>query len=127
MLPLKLVSGLTTSEITEELTLEVLLQGRHRKHVKQLQSRLAEAHEVVARRLRGVGMELFVEPCAGLFLWARHPQIEDSTELAMQAKDEKILLAPGQLFMPDARVVPWIRFNVAHSMDDRIYRFLGKI
>lgn len=127
LLPLKLVSGLTTSEITEELTLEVLLQGRHRKHVKQLQSRLAEAHEVVVRRLRSVGMELFAEPYAGLFLWARHPKIEDSTALAMQARDEKILLAPGQLFMPDARVVPWIRFNVAHSMDERIYRFLGEI
>ena len=127
LLPLKLVSGLTTSQITEELALEVLLQGRHRKHVKQLQSRLAEAHEVVGRRLRSVGMEPYVEPYAGLFLWARHPQIEDSTALAMQARDEKILFAPGQLFMPDARVVPWIRFNVAHSMDDRIYRFLGEI
>lgn len=52
------------------------------------------------------------------------PKIENSTALAMKAKDEKILLAPGQLLMPAARVVPWIRFNVAHSMDDRIYRFL---
>lgn len=127
LLPLKLVSGLTSSEITEELALEVLLQGRHRKHVKQLQSYLAEAHDSVARRLRSVGMELFVEPRAGLFLWARHPQVVDSTALAMRAKEEKILLAPGQLFMPDTRVLPWIRFNVAHSMDERIYRFLGSI
>jgi DNA-binding transcriptional MocR family regulator len=127
LLPLKLVGGLTTSEITEELVLEVLLQGRHRKHVKQLQSQLAEAHDAVGQRLREMGMELFVEPGAGMFLWARHPQIDDSTVLATQAKEKKILLAPGQLFMPNASAVPWIRFNVAHSMDDRLYRFLGEI
>ncbi len=106
LVPLKLVSGLTSSEIAEELVLDVLLQGRHRKHIKQLQSNLAQAHETVASRLESVGMEIFVKPHAGLFLWARHPLIENSTELAMRAKDEKILLAPGQLFMPDARVVP---------------------
>ncbi|MNE85327.1 hypothetical protein D3C80_1823150 [compost metagenome] len=71
-------------------------------------------------------MEIFVKPHAGLFLWARHPLIENSTELAMKARDEKILLAPGQLFMPDARVVPWMRFNVAHSIDDRIYELLAR-
>jgi len=126
LVPLKLVSGLTSSQLAEELVLDVLLQGRHRKHVKQLQEQLAQAHESVARRLEGVGMELFTEPRAGLFLWARHPALEDSTTLAMQAREERILLAPGQLFMPDARVVPWLRFNVAHSEDERIYRFLER-
>lgn len=126
LVPLKLVSGLTTSELTEELALTVLLQGRHRKHVKQLQSNLVDAHETVARLLEGVGMELFVKPHAGMFLWARHPLIEDSTALATKARDEKILLAPGQLFMPNAQIVPWMRFNVAHSLDERIYRLLER-
>ncbi|WP_321848127.1 PLP-dependent aminotransferase family protein [Pseudomonas paraveronii] len=124
LVPLKMVSGLTTSAIAEELVLDVLLQGRHRKHVKQLQSNLIRAHETVVHQLEAVGMEVFAKPYAGLFLWARHPLIEDSTQLAIKAKDEKILLAPGQLFMPNARVVPWIRFNVAHSIDERIHAFL---
>ncbi|WP_397449358.1 PLP-dependent aminotransferase family protein [Pseudomonas sp. NA-150] len=126
LVPLKLVSGLTTSGIAEELVLDVLLQGRHRKHIKQLQGNLAQAHETVATRLEAMGMEIFAKPHAGLFLWARHPLIQNSTELATKARDQKILFAPGQLFMPDARIVPWIRFNVAHSMDDRIYEFLGR-
>lgn len=126
LVPLKMASGLTSSEITGELALDVLLQGRHRKHVKQVQDNLARAHEQVARRLEEVGLEVFVEPGAGLFLWARHRTLEDATALATRAKEEKILLAPGQLFMPDARPVPWLRFNVAHSLDDRLYRFLER-
>ncbi|WP_256737071.1 hypothetical protein [Pseudomonas gingeri] len=124
LVPLKMVSGLTTSAIAEELVLDVLLQGRHRKHVKQLQGNLARAHETVVHQLEALGMEVFAKPYAGLFLWARHSLIEDSTQLVIKARDEKILLAPGQLFMPNARVVPWIRFNVVHSIDERIYTLL---
>lgn len=71
-------------------------------------------------------MEVFAKPYAGLFLWARHPLIEDSTQLAIKARDEKILLAPGQPFIPNARVVPWIRFKVAHSIDEQIYTLLAQ-
>ncbi len=43
LVPLKMVSGLTSSELTETLALDVLLQGRHRKHVRQLRDQLGEA------------------------------------------------------------------------------------
>ncbi|MGY2170768.1 aminotransferase class I/II-fold pyridoxal phosphate-dependent enzyme [Pseudomonas gingeri] len=89
LVPLKMVSGLTTSSIAEELVLDVLMQGRHRKHVKQLQANLARAHETVVHQLEAVGMEVFAKPYAGLFLWAHHPLIEDSTQLAIKARDEK--------------------------------------
>jgi DNA-binding transcriptional MocR family regulator len=126
LLPLKMVSGLTSSEITETLALDILLQGRRRKHVRQLREQLAEAHESVARRLEAAGLELFHEPRAGLFLWARHPAVADAAVLASRAKEERILLFPGQLFMPDGRTVPWMRFNVAHSMDGRLHDFLAR-
>lgn len=126
LVPLKMVSGLTSSELTENLALDILLQGQHRKHVRQLRGRLGEAHEFVARRLEEIGFELFNEPRAGLFLWARHSAVTDATQLARQAKEAKILLFPGQLFMPDGRNVPWMRFNVAHSLDEQLYTFLAR-
>lgn len=126
LVPLKMASGLTSSELTETLALDILLQGRQRKHIRQLRERLSEAHEAVSRRLEAAGLELFHEPRAGLFLWARHLTVHDATSLAKRAKEEKILLFPGQLFMPDGRQVPWMRFNVAHSLDERLYRFLAR-
>lgn len=126
LVPLKIVSGLTSSELTETLALDILLQGRQRKHVRQLREQLSEAHESVARRLEAAGLELFHEPHAGMFLWARHRAVADATQLARQAKEAKILLFPGQLFMPDGRNVPWMRFNVGHSLDARLYEFLAR-
>lgn len=121
---LKMACGLTSSELTEALAYEVLLQGRQRKHVKQLREELMRGHELVVPRLKAAGMQLFCEPRAGMFIWARHAELEDATAMAERARDARILLAPGQLFMPDGRPVPWMRFNVLHSQDERLYRFL---
>ncbi|MCY1295473.1 HTH-type transcriptional regulator NorG [compost metagenome] len=125
LVPLKMVSCLTSSELTENLALDILLQGHHRKHVRQLRDQLRDAHEIVVRRLEKAGLELFHQPRAGLFLWARYRAVTDATQLARRAKEAKILLFPGQLFMPDGRNVPWMRFNVAHSSDEQLYTFLA--
>jgi DNA-binding transcriptional MocR family regulator len=122
---LKMTSGLTTSDLTERLAHSVLTEGRWRKHLKSLRGRLAEAHGTVAQRLAGLGFELFHEPKAGMYLWARHPDLPDSAELTRQAAAESIMLGPGQLFLVEPRPTGWLRFNVAFSADERLYGFLA--
>ena len=56
---LKMVSGLTSSDITERIAFGALTEGRWRKHLKSLRDRLADAHGRVAQRLTGLGFELF--------------------------------------------------------------------
>jgi DNA-binding transcriptional MocR family regulator len=122
---LKMTSGLTTSDLTERLAFSVLTEGRWRKHLKSLRDRLAEAHGRVGQRLAGLGFELFHEPKAGMYLWARHPDLPDSAELTRQAAVDGIMLGPGQLFLVEPRPTGWLRFNVAFSMDERLYAFLA--
>ncbi len=121
---LKMVSGLTSSDLTERLVLGSLTEGRWRKHLKSLRERLGEAHGQVGERLAGLGFEMFNEPKAGLYLWARHPDLLDSAELSKLAAESSIMLGPGHLFLTDQRPTGWIRFNVAFSQDERLWRFL---
>ena len=121
---LKMVSGLTSSDLTERLAFGALTEGRWRKHLKSLRDRLAEAHGHVAARLTELGFELFHEPKAGMYLWARHPDVTDSAELSRLAVGEGIMLGPGQLFLVEQHATGWLRFNVAFSHDERLYRFL---
>jgi len=121
---LKMVSGLTSSDLTERVAFGALTEGRWRKHLKSLRDRLADAHGGVAQRLAGLGFELFCEPKAGMYLWARHPDLTDSAELTRQAAGEGMMLGPGHLFLVEPRPTGWLRFNVAFSEDERIFRFL---
>ena len=121
---LKMISGLTSSEFTERLAYGALLDGRWRKHTKALRDRLAVAQQRVASSLLDLGFELFVEPKAGMLQWARHPAIENSSELAYKAAEQDILLGPGHLFTVDLQPSPWLRFNVAHCQDETVFAFL---
>ncbi|MFT3955986.1 MAG: PLP-dependent aminotransferase family protein [Piscinibacter sp.] len=121
---LKMVSGLTSSDITERIAFGALTEGRWRKHLKALRDRLADAHGRVARRLLGLGFELFAEPKAGLYLWARHPDLPDAAELSREAAGQGVMLGPGHLFLVQPRTTGWMRFNVAFSDDDRLWQLL---
>lgn len=123
---LKMIAGLTSAEFGERLAHSALTDGRWRKHLKALRERLGEAHLQVAQQLVGLGFELFAEPKAGMFLWARHPACEDPVALSNQAAEQDIMLGPGHLFMADLRPTPWMRFNVAFSGDPGLTRFLGQ-
>lgn len=123
---LKMVSGLTSSDLTERLAFGALTEGRWRKHLKSLRDRLAVAHGVVAARLGALGFEMFHEPKAGMYLWARQPDLPDSAELSQRAALEGIMLGPGHLFLVEPHTTGWMRFNVAFSNDERLYRFLGE-
>lgn len=121
---LKMISGLTSSEFSERLAYGALVDGRWRKHLRGLRERLGQAHQRVAQQLENIGFELFCEPKAGMFLWARHPAIQNATELAYKAAEQDILLGPGHLFSTDLQPSPWLRFNVAFAEQPEVLAFL---
>ena len=123
---LKMIAGLTSSEFSERLAYGALVDGRWRKHLRGLRDRLAQAHQQVGQALERTGFELFCEPKAGMFLWARHPDIPNATELAYQAAEQDILLGPGHLFSPDMAPSPWLRFNVAFANEPQVLGFLSQ-
>lgn len=124
LLDLKLLSGLTTSEITQRVMHQILLEGRYRKHIERVRSRLQEKRGQVIQQLEQCGLQLHAEPAGGMFIWARLPEGRNAAEIATLAAQENIMLAPGNLFRPYQEPSPWMRFNVAHCDDGRIFDFL---
>lgn len=123
---LKMISGLTSSEFSERLVYEALLDGRWRKHTKTLRERLTQAQHQVSERLVGLGFEIFSDAKAGMLLWTRHPHIRDTSALASEAAQRDILLGPGHLFAPQLEISPWQRINVAHCAENGIFDFLAQ-
>ncbi|HTV27945.1 MAG TPA: aminotransferase class I/II-fold pyridoxal phosphate-dependent enzyme [Xanthobacteraceae bacterium] len=123
---IKMLTSITTSQFTERLIYLMLVDGHYRKYLSRLHERLGDARLNVMRAFERIGLEIFVEPADGMFVWARFPHVDDSLALAEDSKRDGIMLAPGAIFRPHLEPSPWMRFNVAVCEDTRVQRWLQK-
>jgi DNA-binding transcriptional MocR family regulator len=124
---IKMLTSITTSQFTERLVYLMLVDGHYRKYLSRLHERLNEARRDVVRAFEHIGLELFVEPADGMFVWAKFPHIDDSLALAEAAQRDGITLAPGVVFRPHLERSPWMRFNVAVCEDKRVQNWLQRL
>jgi len=53
--------------------------------------------------------------------------VSGAAELAQQALQDGIWLAPGSYFDPQQADTGWLRFNVAYSAHPALWRFMRRI
>jgi DNA-binding transcriptional MocR family regulator len=123
---IKMLTSITTSQFTERLIYLMLVDGHYRKYLSRLHERLGEARLNVVRAFERIGLELYVEPIDGMFVWARFPHINDSLALAEAAQRHGIMLAPGAVFRPHLERSAWMRFNVSVCEDKRVQDWLQR-
>jgi DNA-binding transcriptional MocR family regulator len=123
---IKMLTSITTSQFTERLVYLMLVDGHYRKYLSRLHERLGEARINVMRAFERIGLELFVEPADGMFIWARFPHVDDSLTLAEASQRDGIMLAPGAVFRPHLERSSWMRFNVTTCDDARVQRWLTR-
>ena len=124
---IKMLTSITTSQFTERLIYLMLVDGHYRKYLSRLHERLGEARLNVVRAFERIGLELYVEPTDGMFVWARLPHIDDSLALAEGAQRHGIMLAPGAVFRPHLERSAWMRFNVTVCEDKRVQDWLQRL
>lgn len=123
----KMLSSITSSQFAERVLYTVLVDGHYRKYLSRLLKRLDEARLAAIQTCERLGLELMVEPEAGLFLWVRFPHVEDTMELVASARERGIVIAPGAVFRPDLQRCPWMRLNVTVCHEPRLLAWLEEI
>jgi DNA-binding transcriptional MocR family regulator len=113
------------SPVSTELLSHVLAGGGYRKHMEELRRRLVRARRETADKLRQIGIEPWLIPRGGFYLWSRLPEGIDSAQLAQATIEEGVVLAPGNVFSVSQSASHFMRFNVAHMQDQRIYATLA--
>jgi len=121
---LKMLTGLTTPELTERVVARILAEGRYRRHIERVRGKLDAARDRTARALEKMGARLFAEPAAGIFLWADFGR--DTNAIAMEAAAEDILCAPGSLFSPTQLPSTWMRVSAATCLNPAAMKFLAR-
>lgn len=124
LIDLKIATSFGGSPLSAALVYSALSDGGYRKYLEVLRNRLADARRTVGSRLRALGIEPWLEPEAGMFLWCRLPGDLDAAEIAQAALARNVILAPGNAFSLSQSARSLLRFNVSQTMDDRIFDIL---
>lgn len=114
------------SPIAAELIAGVLAGGTYRKHMNEIRKRLARAQTVAVDRLGSLGLVPWIIPRGGFYLWCRLPDGLDSAAIAQRCMEEKVVLAPGNVFSASLSAAPFLRFNITQMSDERVFSALGR-
>lgn len=108
------------SPIASEVAADVLVSAGYRRHVASLRSRLAERRREAIAVLEPLGIRPWLDPRGGFYLWCQLPDGRSAVDVARFALQEKVVLAPGDVFSVSQTASDWMRFNVAQMADDRL-------
>ncbi|WP_072394529.1 PLP-dependent aminotransferase family protein [Hyphomicrobium sp. CS1BSMeth3] len=114
------------SPVATEIIASVLAGGSYRKHMDELRRRLARSRRNAAEKLLRLGIEPWLMPRGGFYLWCRLPEGRDSADVARSALTENVVLAPGNVFSASQSAADFMRFNVAHCDDRRVMPVLQR-
>lgn len=103
------------SPIAAELVYATLSQGSYRKHLNGLRANLDKRRKEVTGQLATLGIQPWIQPRGGFYLWCRLPDGIDATEIAKAAIYDDVMLAPGNVFSPTQTATDYMRFNVAQT------------
>lgn len=121
---LKIAVSFGAGRLSAELVLRALKDGTYRRHVEALRQRLARAVAQTSQQLHEIGIVSWLEPRGGMFIWCELPEGLDAADVARQALAQDVLLAPGNAFSLSQSAGRFLRFNVAQSVDQRVFTVL---
>lgn len=116
LLRVKTLSNMTTPEFGERVIHRLWTQGEYRRQLKKVQQNLYAAHQKLRKALPNIGLVYPGHTQAGMFVWVDTGQ--DTAQLALAAHKNGWLVAPGQLFNPNAYESTHLRLNVSTTSDE---------
>lgn len=108
---LKMLSGMTTPELTERVVHRLLSEGQQRRFVQRMRYLAAEGLEQTLDRLAALGLQPDFKPIGGMFAWVNVGC--DSESIVKRLHTERHTLVSGNLFFPDQAPTAYLRFSAA--------------
>ncbi len=119
---LKLMTTVAVPGFCERFVNTILVDGSYARHMRELQRRMLKHQKQAQRRLAALGWQCATQPDGGMFLWVRHPQLEDLSAFIAALARQGILLLPGSAFAVLQDFRAWTRINVTHLTDEAVSR-----
>ncbi|MEG0858426.1 MAG: PLP-dependent aminotransferase family protein [Pseudomonas sp.] len=126
LLHYKMSTSLYSSQLTEQLALQMLNDGTQRKRCQKLSARLLTAQGSARQKLQQLGWKCWAPVAPTPYLWIGNDEADfDPVALTRAGLNQNILLSPGCIFRPSLQATPWLRFNVAFGDNPLVWEFLS--
>lgn len=126
LVDLKLATTFGGGRMAADLILRTVTDSGYRKHMETTRLRLAKAREETAARLQKIGIQPWLKPQGGMFLWCRLPKGIDAATVARACLAQGVVLAPGNAFSQSRSAGDFMRFNVSQCADGRMFSVLAQ-
>ena len=126
LVDLKIATTFGGGRLGADIIYQAITHSGYRKHMEGVRQRLAQAMTTTVARLRALGIEPWITPQAGMYVWCQLPHGKDAATLAKACLSEGVVLAPGNAFSQAGTACDFLRFNVAQCADDRIWEVLAR-
>lgn len=126
LVDLKIATTFGGGRLAAEVVLRALTDSGYRKHMEALRLRLRTEMTQTVPRLEALGIQPWLVPQAGMFLWCRLPQGMDAAAMARTCLKDGVVLAPGNAFSRSRSAGDFLRFNVAQCIDGRVFDVLAR-
>ena len=126
LVDLKIATTFGGGRLGADIIYQAITHSGYRKHMEGVRQRLAQAMTTTVARLRALGIEPWITPQAGMYVWCQLPHGKDAATLAKACLSEGVVLAPGNAFSQAGTAGDFLRFNVAQCADDRIWDVLAR-
>ncbi len=126
LVDLKLATTMGNSATGAHILHRVLTESGYRRHLDGLRRKLADSMGRTLQNLRRHGLIPWIEPRAGIYVWARLPGGVSAADVARYALTRKMMFAPGPAFSGSEEARGCLRFNVSRCGDPRVYEVLDE-
>lgn len=121
---LKMLSGMTTPELTERVVHRLLSEGQHRKHMQRMRDLAMDGLERTLDGLAELGVFPDFRPQAGMFVWCDMGR--DSEVLVRRLQADRHTVVAGHVFFPEQGPSSYLRFSVALADKPDFWKALAR-
>ncbi|MDO4682892.1 MAG: PLP-dependent aminotransferase family protein [Lautropia sp.] len=123
LVELKMLTSVAVPGFCERFVNTILSDGTYLKHSHAIQRQLMTQQKLAQSILRKYGWCFDIEPDGGMFLWVRHPALNDLGNFIASLERKRVSLLPGSAFSISRDFRDRTRINVSLLNDD-VGRFL---
>ena len=124
---LKIATSFGGGQLAARVLQAALTDSGYRKHMDSVRLHLAKCRQQVLPRLMALGIQPWLQPQAGMFVWCRLPDGKDAATVARLCLVHGVVLAPGNVFSLSTEAGQFVRFNVAQCLDERVFAVLQQV